>query len=161
MFGDSFHEFTRMASVNAHGGLLALAARVRKGQAILVVNSKTAEEQECHIVHLGPVQEGKWIVGIEFAHPAANFWKIHFPPIIPRRPLSAKELGKTPSRPEIRSGGQRSQLLRGLPARRFVHSWFSGLTRLSAVSCPVLRLAKLMWFSLAAWHPFANSDKKI
>lgn len=91
VFGDSFREFTGMVSVSAHGGLLALAARVQKGQTILVVNSKTAEEQECCVVYLGPVQHGKWPVGIEFTRPVANFWKIHFPPVIPRRPLSAKE----------------------------------------------------------------------
>jgi hypothetical protein len=90
VFGESFREFTRMVSVSAHGGLLALAARVHKSQTILVVNRNTREEQECRVVHLGPVQDGKGTVGIEFAHAAADFWKIHFPPIIPERSLSTK-----------------------------------------------------------------------
>ena len=89
LFGDSFREFTRMVSVSAHGGLLVLAARVQKSQTILVVNRNTGEEQECSVVYLGPMQGGKWTVGIEFARPAANFWKIHFPPTMPQRPPSA------------------------------------------------------------------------
>jgi hypothetical protein len=86
MFGDSFREFTRVVSVSVHGGLLALAARVQKSQVILFVNRNTREEQECHVVYLGPLQDGKWTVGIEFVHPAADFWKIHFPPTLPQRP---------------------------------------------------------------------------
>ncbi len=90
VFRESFREFTHMLAVNAYGGLLALAARVQKGQKILVMNRKTREEQECRVVCVGPAQEGKWTVGIEFARPAANFWQICFPPLTPRQPLNAR-----------------------------------------------------------------------
>jgi hypothetical protein len=86
VFGESFHEFTHMLSVNAHGGLLALAARAQKGATVLVVNRKTREEQECRVVDVGPLQDGKWTVGIEFVDAPANFWQISFPPPNPTHP---------------------------------------------------------------------------
>ena len=49
VFRESFNEFTRMLSVNANGGSLALAARVRQGQGILLVNKSTGEERECRV----------------------------------------------------------------------------------------------------------------
>ena len=73
-----------MLSVNAHGGAVALAARVRPGQSILVVNKSTGAEQECRVVDVGSVQDGKWTVGIELVEPAAKFWKINFPPCAPK-----------------------------------------------------------------------------
>jgi len=80
-FRESFREHARTISVSAHGGAVALAARVREGQTLLVVNTSTREEQECRVAHVGPVKNGKWTVGIEFAHSAGMFWKINFPPV--------------------------------------------------------------------------------
>lgn len=82
--GESFREFTRMLSVNAYGGLLALAARVEKGQTILVVNRTTRREQDCRVVDVGPAQNGQWSVGVTFAHPTEDFWQIYFPPTVSR-----------------------------------------------------------------------------
>jgi hypothetical protein len=80
-FRERFREFTQMLSVNAYGGLIALAAPVEKGQKILVENRNTREEREFRVVDVSRARDGKWRVGIEFAHGPANFWKIHFPPI--------------------------------------------------------------------------------
>jgi hypothetical protein len=85
VFRESFNEFTHMLSVNANGGSLALAARVHQGQKILVVNKSTGEERECRVADVGSLQYGKWTVGIEFAEPVENFWKINFPACIPRQ----------------------------------------------------------------------------
>lgn len=79
IFLESFNEFTHMLSVNAHGGAVALAAKVKKGQSILLVNKSTGEEQECRVVDVGSLQDGKWAVGIELVEPASKFWKINFP----------------------------------------------------------------------------------
>jgi hypothetical protein len=79
VFRESFNEFTRMLSVNADGGSLALAARVEAGQMILVVNKSTGKEQECRVANVGSMKDGKWTVGIAFAQPAQDFWRIHFP----------------------------------------------------------------------------------
>ena len=80
-FREPFREHARTISVSAHGGAVALAARVREGQRLLVVNTRTREEQECRVAHVGPVKNGKWTVGIEFAHSGGMFWKINFPPV--------------------------------------------------------------------------------
>jgi hypothetical protein len=88
-FREPFSEFTRMLSVNAHGGSLALAARVEEGQRILVVNRSTGEEQECRVADVGSLKDSKWTVGIEFTQPVTNFWRIHFPVCIPGRPSNA------------------------------------------------------------------------
>jgi hypothetical protein len=79
-FRESFREYARTVSVSLHGGAVALAARVQKGQTLLVVNSNTREEQECRVAHVGPTNNGKWTVGIEFAHSAESFWRVYFPP---------------------------------------------------------------------------------
>jgi hypothetical protein len=81
--GEFFHEFTHTLSVNAYGGSLALVARVEKGQSILLVNKSTREDQECRVAHVGSCADGRWIVGIEFAEPLKNFWRIHFPRNVP------------------------------------------------------------------------------
>lgn len=85
IFLESFNEFTHMLSVNAHGGALALAARVGPGQSILLVNKSTGEEQECRVVDVGSLQDGKWTVGIELVEPVSNFWKINFPACAPKQ----------------------------------------------------------------------------
>jgi hypothetical protein len=85
IFRESFNEFTQMLSVNAHGGLLALAARVKDGQSVLVVNKSTGEERECRVKYVGSLREGKWTVGFEFVEPVGNFWKIDFPICPPRQ----------------------------------------------------------------------------
>jgi hypothetical protein len=90
VFRESFNEFTHMVSVNANGGAFALAARVEKGQAILLVNKSTGEERECRVVHVGSMQNSKWTVGIEFAEPVENFWKINFPTCILRQRSNAR-----------------------------------------------------------------------
>jgi hypothetical protein len=85
IFLESFSEFTHMLSVNSHGGALALAARVRAGQSILVVNKTTGEEQECRVVDVGCMQDGKWTVGVELVESVSNFWKINFPACAPKQ----------------------------------------------------------------------------
>jgi hypothetical protein len=85
IFLESFNEFTHMLSVNAHGGAFALAARVKKGQSLLIVNKSTREEQECRVVDVGSLQDGKWTVGVELVEPVSNFWKINFPPCSPKQ----------------------------------------------------------------------------
>ncbi len=66
--------------VNAHGGLLLLAAKVATNDMILVANPKTGEELLCRVTSLGPSFMGKTEVGIEFIKPAPRFWGISSPP---------------------------------------------------------------------------------
>ena len=79
--GEPFREVTRTLSLSVNGGLLALVANVQKEQTILVENRSTRKEQECRIAYVGPTQNGKSSVGIEFMQGAPDFWKIYFPPV--------------------------------------------------------------------------------
>ena len=77
----NLHEKTRTLSVSAHGGMLSLAAPVQSGQAILLVNEATREEQECRVVYVGSRKRGKAEVGLAFTRPVSDFWQVSFPPV--------------------------------------------------------------------------------
>ena len=72
-------EETYSLSVNKHGGLIALRSKVNLGQKLTLINKTTSERKECRVVCLGPSQLDKRQVGIEFADPVTDFWKIDFP----------------------------------------------------------------------------------
>ena len=76
----TFEEETQTLVVNAHGAMIALAARVLKGQTLQVKNRATQEDQACKVVYLGPVSSGKAQVGVDFTTSAPDFWRIAFPP---------------------------------------------------------------------------------
>src|SRR5467141_5157755 len=78
--GQNFEEFTEALAINSHGALVLLEARVTSGSVIQVRHNKTEEEQECHVVFLGPVRGGKAEVGLEFTVPRSSFWRVAFPP---------------------------------------------------------------------------------
>jgi hypothetical protein len=46
-----FRDVTVTTMVSAHGGAFPLVPRVKRGQAILLVNSITEEEQKCRVVY--------------------------------------------------------------------------------------------------------------
>ena len=73
-------EETTTLEVNAHGGLIALAMKVRPGQKLVLRNWATAKEQECRVVHLREKPIGKNEVGIAFPFAMPKFWNIDFPP---------------------------------------------------------------------------------
>jgi hypothetical protein len=79
-----FSHVTCMLTVNAYGGLVPLAAAVKRGQLILVMNDTTHETRACRVVYIGPERGGQRAVGIEFLRAAPNFWKVHFPQDNPR-----------------------------------------------------------------------------
>ncbi len=72
---EPFYEETKTLQVNVHGGLIALAMGVKRGQRLLLANGVTEKEQECHVVHLGPKHfNRKTNVAIEFMQPVRDFW---------------------------------------------------------------------------------------
>jgi hypothetical protein len=73
-------EDTNTLVVNAHGALIALAMRVRAGSQLLLHNWGTATNQECRVVHVRPMPDGKNEVGIAFLAPNPKFWGLDFPP---------------------------------------------------------------------------------
>jgi hypothetical protein len=78
--GNPFEEETETLAINAHGALTLVNARVTSGSKILLQHRRTQEEQECHVVFLGPVRAGKAEIGLEFSDPRPTFWRVAFPP---------------------------------------------------------------------------------
>lgn len=74
-------EDTRTLEVNAHGGLIALAMKVRPGQKLNLRNWGTAIEQECRVIHVREMIAGKNEVGIAFPYAMPKFWNVQFPPL--------------------------------------------------------------------------------
>lgn len=67
--------------VNKHGAMIALGRNVHMGQKLLVINKTTKDAKECRVAHIGPSQDNKRWVGIEFTQAAPEFWGITFPPL--------------------------------------------------------------------------------
>jgi hypothetical protein len=78
--GKAFEEEAATLAINAHGALVPLTARVTSGSRVLMQHKTTTEEQECHVVFLGPVRSGKAEIGLEFSEPRPSFWRVTFPP---------------------------------------------------------------------------------
>ena len=78
--GKYFREDTDTLAINAHGALILLTARITSGSTLKLRHNNTKEEQECHVVFLGPVRGEKAEIGLEFAAPRPQFWRVTFPP---------------------------------------------------------------------------------
>jgi hypothetical protein len=75
-----FTEQTKTMVVNAHGALIALAAKVLQGQLLQLQSVTHPEPQSCKVVFIGPAVQGQTQVGIEFTKPDPHFWHVAFPP---------------------------------------------------------------------------------
>lgn len=75
----AFREETTTLLVNANGALIPIAAKVRLGETVLLVNKSTREEQECRVAYVGPQGGGKMKVGVAFKGLAPDFWRVDFP----------------------------------------------------------------------------------
>ena len=96
--GGRIDEETQTLAINAHGALVSMKSRVTSGGQLFLTNKRTGEEQECHVVYLGPVRGGKAEIGLEFTAARPGFWRVAFPPE-----------DWTPRHPEARSiAGNRS-----------------------------------------------------
>jgi hypothetical protein len=78
--GNAIEEETETLAINAHGALVLVLARFTSGSKVLLQHKRTQEEQECHVVFLGPVRSGKAEIGLEFSLPHPTFWRVAFPP---------------------------------------------------------------------------------
>ena len=67
--GRKFEEEASTLAINAHGALMLLQARLTSGSAVVMQHKQTEEEQECHVVFLGPVRAGQGEIGLEFSEP--------------------------------------------------------------------------------------------
>jgi hypothetical protein len=78
--GKTIEEEAETLAINAHGALVLLQARLTSGSKVMLQHKRTQEEQECHVVFLGPVRSGKAEIGLEFSSPRPTFWRVAFPP---------------------------------------------------------------------------------
>jgi hypothetical protein len=78
--GKAFEEETATLAINAHGALILMQARVTSGSKVFMQHKSTQQDQECHVVFLGPVRAGKAEVGLEFTVPCPTYWRVAFPP---------------------------------------------------------------------------------
>jgi len=78
--GNSFDEETETLAINAHGALILVNARLTSGGKVMMQHKRTQEEQECHVVFLGPVRAGRAEIGLEFSEARPGFWRVAFPP---------------------------------------------------------------------------------
>jgi hypothetical protein len=78
--GPQFYENTQTLVVNAHGALMALTDMVVPKQRLLVQNTASGDQQECHVVYVKRELTGPPKIAVEFTRPAPSFWHIAFPP---------------------------------------------------------------------------------
>ena len=78
--GRTFEEEASTLAINAHGALVLLQTRLTSGSTVRMQHKQTEEEQECHVVFLGPVRGGQGEIGLEFSEPRPTFWRVTFPP---------------------------------------------------------------------------------
>src|SRR2546423_13249228 len=77
--GGRIDEDAQTLAINAHGALVHMKSRVTSGSQLFLVNKRTEEEQECHVVYLGPVRGGKAEIGLDFTAARFCFWRAASP----------------------------------------------------------------------------------
>lgn len=76
----AFEENTHTVTVNAHGCLILMNYVLERGQEVMLINSKTAEELPCQVMFVGQKEGEQVQVGLQFAERSPLFWRIMFPP---------------------------------------------------------------------------------
>ena len=69
-------EETRTITVNGHGAMIVLTAKVSVGQLLTLRNAKSGEEVLCRVAYVNPHLGEKKEVGIDFMKPCPKFWRI-------------------------------------------------------------------------------------
>jgi hypothetical protein len=73
-------EDTATLVVNAHGGLILLAMKVKAGARIFVRNLSSGKDKECRVVRVQEKSGTKSEVGVEFLRVDPKFWGLELPP---------------------------------------------------------------------------------
>jgi hypothetical protein len=68
---------TERGAVSIQGGLLALDAKVKRGQTVLLVNAITEDERECRVVYVESRLWGKRKIVVEFTYNSGDFWHVY------------------------------------------------------------------------------------
>jgi len=78
--GKDFVETTKTVIVNAHGGLITIAAKIDPQKAALLVHVKSGNKIQCRVAYRKEIPGSRYEIGLEFASPSPMFWGINFPP---------------------------------------------------------------------------------
>jgi hypothetical protein len=76
-----FWEEALTVAINAHGVLLVLNEKIELGQKLHLMNPTTWDERDARVAYFTASYGGQTYVGIEFMHPAPEFWPINDPPV--------------------------------------------------------------------------------
>lgn len=76
--GEPFSEHTETTNVSPQGGLLVLSTKIERAQPLLLTNLQTEQDLACRVTRVTKTDQGKTLVGLEFLHPAPDFWSIDF-----------------------------------------------------------------------------------
>lgn len=69
-----FWEDTFTSNVSTHGALIVLAATVRLGQRLVLMNPQTWQEEDATVARLGTSDGARTQVGVEFNRAVPDFW---------------------------------------------------------------------------------------
>ena len=94
--GSRLEEGTHTLAISAHGALIAVSEKVKRGQRLTLSNVQTKAALECVVAHISKRGGDHIQVGVEFMLPNPIFWHVAFPPKdwTPRHP-HAKSQAKT------------------------------------------------------------------
>jgi PilZ domain-containing protein len=97
--GSHLDEATHTLAVSAHGALIAVSEKVKRGQRLSLSNLQTRSALECVVAHIGKRERDHIQVGVEFMLPNPIFWHVTFPPKdwTPRHPDAKPPLGTAKS----------------------------------------------------------------
>ena len=80
---EPFHDEAHTLNVSSTGALLLLSFPVREGQKLLLTNSFTEREQDCHVVFIGTRRSRTVEAGVAFPETNADFWQMPKSPMTP------------------------------------------------------------------------------
>lgn len=75
-----FEEATSTLAISAHGALIWLSERVKKGQHLILFNDQTDSSMECVVAHIGDAHGERLQIGVAFLMSSSAFWHVNFPP---------------------------------------------------------------------------------
>jgi hypothetical protein len=93
--GSRLEEGTHTLAISAHGALIAVSEKVKRGQRLTLSNVQTKAALECVVAHISKRGGDHIQVGVEFMLPNPIFWHVTFPPKdwTPRHPDAKPPLG--------------------------------------------------------------------
>jgi len=78
--GSHLDEATHTLAISAHGALITVSEKVKRGQRLTLSNVQTRAALECVVAHIGKRERDHIQVGVEFMLPNPIFWHVAFPP---------------------------------------------------------------------------------